>query len=397
MKKTILFISYSNITDPIIHSQGLPLLKSLAGEGYTCSFISSEKSNENSDIKNRIYNKYSCCITFYSFKLKSSKFIPNWIFSFYLKALQVKKIIEEKNISILHCRSLFPGIIALIVKIFYKKRIKIIYDNRGVYIDEKIYKGHWNANGIKEIVTRKLEKLLIKKCTAQVVVSNYFKSYIIEKNLQYTTNIKEKTFVITNGTKIDESRIFIEKDRSRITGVFVGSAAKWQNLDGVINLIKISQNINKSLYFKIISYNIEVFENAIKQSGLDNSRIELMHVESHKIQAIIASSSFGVLLREDNLINNVASPLKFAEYLSAGLPILISKGIGDTEEVIKKYNIGVIVENEFYEEGLKSMIELLKDEDIHNRCIHIAKKEFNINNNFEKYKMLYNKIVDDKL
>lgn len=395
MKKALLFISNGRITDPIIHSQGLPLLKSLAATGFICNFISFDHSTEEV-AKSTIKNKYKGSITFHDFDFKNIRFVPNWLSSFYLRTIQVKRIIEDQSISILHCRSLFPGIIALFVKMIYNNEIKIIYDNRGVYIDEEIYKGHWKSNGSKEIITRKLEKLLLKNCTAQVVVSDFFKSYIVNKNILNITDIESKTFVITNGTKINERQI-LQKDKNSIVGVFLGSAAKWQNLDGVVALMKISQRLPNFLRYKIISYNIEAYEKVIEQSGLDRSRIEIKNLESHEIQKSIETCSFGILIREDNLINNVATPLKFAEYLSAGLPILISKGIGDTEEIIKKYNVGVVVENELYEEGLIDLIELLKNDDIHKRCMDVAKTEFNIDNSFEKYKMIYKKIVNNKL
>ncbi len=396
MKKTLLFISNGSISDPIIHSQGFPLLKSLSKGGFICNFISVENSTQEI-VRNRIKFEYKDVITFHDFNVKNIKFVPIWLSSFYLQTIQVKKIIEKQSISILHCRSLFPGIIALLVKIIFRKDIKIIYDNRGVYIDEEIYKNHWKANGIKEIITRKIEKLLLKKCDAQVVVSNCFKSYIVRENIREIEDIEKKTFVITNGTKSNCTQILKKKDKNSIVGVFLGSAAKWQNLNGIIELVKASIIISKSLRYKIITYNVAVYENVIKKSELDNNRIKIESLEPHETQRALSTCSFGILLRENNLINNVASPLKFAEYLSAGLPVLISKGIGDTEEIIKKYNVGVVVKNELYEEGLKAMVELLEQEDIQKRCRAVAEKEFNIDSSFKKYKRIYEKIVNSEL
>ena len=83
---------------------------------------------------------------------------------------------------------------------------------------------------------------------------------------------------------------------------------------------------------------------------------------------------------------------KFAEYLSAGLPVLLSEGIGDTESVIRKYNVGVIIKNNDYESAISELQELLNDKDVYHRCLRIADKKFNINISFKQYQEIYDKL-----
>ncbi len=52
---------------------------------------------------------------------------------------------------------------------------------------------------------------------------------------------------------------------------------------------------------------------------------------------------YGLLLREKSITNKVASPVKFAEYLYAGLRVLISPEIGDYSEMVSYYNLGHVV------------------------------------------------------
>jgi len=396
--REILFICDGNILNPIIHSQGLPLLSSLTKIGFSCNFVSFE--NETDELrKSKIKNKYLDSIKFFEIKYKYIRLIPNWILFFYWGIVKIIQIIKVKNISILHCRSLFPGIIALFIKVFYKRDIKIIYDNRGVFIDEEILKGHWKKNGIKALTFRKLEKILLKKCEAHIVVSHYFHDYVIEINKNSIPDLQKKTFVITNGTTVNKNNMQqqIKKNANNIIGVYSGSAAKWQNLNEIVALFKVVTNNFNNLLFKIISYNGEVFRNALDNSEIDASRVEIEGLDSHEVLNSLSACNFGILLRENNLINNVAAPLKFAEYLAAGLPVLISKGVGDTEEIIKKYNVGIVVHDNLYVESMKAMLELLEDETIYQRCLDVAKKEFNIDNCFVKYSDIYNKVVVGQL
>ena len=59
----------------------------------------------------------------------------------------------------------------------------------------------------------------------------------------------------------------------------------------------------------------------------------------------LSAADFGLLLRENNIVNNVASPTKFAEYLMAGLPVIISNGIGDFSYFVRFKNVGICIDS----------------------------------------------------
>jgi hypothetical protein len=61
------------------------------------------------------------------------------------------------------------------------------------------------------------------------------------------------------------------------------------------------------------------------------------------VNKYLCASDYGILLRENSITNQVASPVKFAEYLSAGLKILISENLGDYSEFVTKNKCGTII------------------------------------------------------
>ncbi len=65
----------------------------------------------------------------------------------------------------------------------------------------------------------------------------------------------------------------------------------------------------------------------------------LPHEEVHQA---LAQCDIGLLVRERSVTNEVASPTKFAEYLHAGLPVLISEHIGDLATLVRKHRLGWI-------------------------------------------------------
>lgn len=395
MKQSILFIADSSILNPILHSQGLPLLNYLTKQGYSCHFISFEGKNyySNRSSINISSKKFveelnaPFSITLVSI---NTKFFPGWL-SIYVKGLfKALQIVKKNNIEIIHSRSFSPSIIALSLKLFFKPSIKFLYDNRGVYLDEEVFTGNWKKGGIKIKLARKIEELILNKSDSIVVVSNAFKKYLIQKFF----SIQEKIFVIPNRTKIEYHKELNNQKRlsKKKIGIYSGSAAKWQRVPELSKLINLSLKKNDNISFEILTYEKDKFEVEFEKKSLKG--IKVVKVDSDQVFNHLSQANFGILLRENNLINNVASPLKFAEYLAAGLPVLLSEGIGDTEEIVEKYNVGVIIHNQNYLKALNDLEVLLSDKNLKNRCFNVANELFNIKDSFIQYEKIYENILN---
>lgn len=66
-------------------------------------------------------------------------------------------------------------------------------------------------------------------------------------------------------------------------------------------------------------------------------------LKHHEVQKVLAACDYGILFRENSVTNQVASPTKFAEYLSAGLPVIISENLGDYTEFVLAEKCGMVV------------------------------------------------------
>lgn len=383
MKRNIVFISDSSINNPIIHSQGIPLLKHLVKKNYYCNLVTFERNNGGANsgfVNSKVENINHAKI------LLSDNILPHWLQIIVKGIIYVFNFNRTQKIDLIHARSLSPAIIATVSKILFNRRIKVLYDNRGVFIEEEIYKGNWKEKSCKVKLARYFEKLVINKSDYIVVVSNVFKNYLIENfnNL----NIKNKIKVIPNRTKIPAD---IEKKNKedKIIGIYSGSIVKWQKIEDIINLIKQFLNLNKNLKFVFLTYqDIKLVKS--KFNDLTDDKIEFHNLNPADVSEYLKMGSFAILIREKHLLNRVSSPLKFAEYLANGLPVLISEEIGDTENIILKYGVGVIIKNNNYQKAYYDLIKLLNDPNISDKCFLIAKRKFNIEDSFNEYEAIYN-------
>ena len=381
----ILFISDGPLSNPIIGSQGLPLLEFLAFNGYKCHLLTFEDSEIH--YSQDLESKYHKSIKFIKVFIKKN-ILPDWLNIIIKGLIVVFNLIQSDDIRILHARSFTPALISLMVKKLFRGRIHFIYDNRGLFIEEQIYIGKWRKNGIKVKFARLLEFLILKNSAKIIVVSEAFRKYL---SYNYRKQFDYKISVIRNRTKIKCLKYNRSQIDNKIIGVFSGSVAKWQNISELENLIKIVSEHFGGIAFKIFTYN-DSFQTEANRISLNTSNVEIYHLNPEEVNEMMQTGDFGILLRDKIPINFVASPLKFSEYLASGLPVLLSEGIGDTEYIIDKYKVGVIIRGNNYIEAMNEVLKLLESSDIKERCLLTAEKEFSIIDSFTEYFSIYKEL-----
>jgi glycosyltransferase involved in cell wall biosynthesis len=84
---------------------------------------------------------------------------------------------------------------------------------------------------------------------------------------------------------------------------------------------------------------LETFKNKYRD------RVFMSHVKPNQVHNILKRCDYGIIFRKNNVTNNVSSPVKVAEYLSAGLKVLITSNVGDYSSIIVENKLGFLVNN----------------------------------------------------
>ena len=109
-----------------------------------------------------------------------------------------------------------------------------------------------------------------------------------------------------------------------------------------------------------------------------NILAQVISLPQHEVEKELWKYDFGFLLRDNINVNNVASPIKFLEYVGNGVIPIISEGIGDYSSLVKEKNIGVLESNDI-DSMITKMLELRLREDIQEQLYNIA-SEYTWNN-----------------
>src|SRR3989338_11459019 len=77
-------------------------------------------------------------------------------------------------------------------------------------------------------------------------------------------------------------------------------------------------------------------QNALALKKITCQEITILNTEFENIQNYIRLADVGVFFIKPAFSKKSSCPIKFAEYLASGLPVIINKGVGDTDKIVDR-------------------------------------------------------------
>jgi glycosyltransferase involved in cell wall biosynthesis len=279
-------------------------------------------------------------------------------------------------------------LIALVLKALFGA--KVIFDMRGIFVDEVVEAGIIRAGTVIHAFERATEKLYMHKADVMVAVSQPHRDYLAR--LARDPAMAERCYVIPNSTDPAKfERVKPLKGSSMIRLLYVGQHVVKYDMDGVFEFFRVLTQQHPESYLRIVTYGPpqKLVEKIRSLPEAIQKRVEITNADSQDVPDKMNDSSAGMLLLHDTVGNRVSAPIKLAEYLAAGMPIIVSENIGDAETIIKKYGVGVIVRNKEYESAIRTLVNLLDTPDIEKRCRLAIAGDLSMESSCMKYMELY--------
>lgn len=229
-----------------------------------------------------------------------------------------------------------------------KKIKRLIYDGRGAahaeHLEYDIYSGTGIENSIYNLELNAVRLSDYRIAVSSKLVDYWAKkfAYIPEKEVVIPCTFSNEFHSGRNEHKINIIKKDLGIKRNDIVLIYSGSTAEWQSFNILLTTVTnlLSENQNFKMIF--LSQN----HNAIRKIMNEfPGRIFQFFVPHEEVPIYLDIAHFGLLIRDDTVTNNVSSPVKFAEYLSRGLKIIISPGVGDYTNEIFQHNLGFVIGN----------------------------------------------------
>ncbi len=276
---------------------------------------------------------------------------------------------------VVHLRKQSPKPFDMLKKIF-KKKLKYIIDIEGDFESEidflsnpkHKYKPKFYNNIISSMKTNTInlkEKLF--KADGVFLATEIHKSIYMNR---YGQELNNKLFIIPTG--FDSSKFFIDENKreeyrkkykleDKLVMIYSGNIFySWQNISRTIKLFKLlKKELYQNLYLIILTRKQDFYiaEEFIKKNNLEQEDFLLENVAFDKVNYFLNASDIGILLRDNHILNNIATTAKIGEYLSSGLHVITSKYIGLYSKEMEKASIGILLDDIYDNNEILSKIK----------------------------------------
>ncbi|MBM4133159.1 MAG: glycosyltransferase family 4 protein [Nitrospira sp.] len=391
-----LFVSYNGLLDSLGQSQVLPYLKELRKDGHEVAVLSFERGNELQPERIRALrgelDRAGIRWTWLRYHKKPPVLSTCWdvavgnVVSWWLAL--------RHRAEVLHARSQISAAMAWPVAKLLGRRF--IFDLRGQMAYEYVDGGLWAPDGLLFRLVKRSEAKLVKDADALVVLTRTLAGDV-------TPDAAVVPTVIPTCVDLDRfPRPAPQFPAGAPTMVYCGSLGARYALHLLVRCYVEARKLLPDLALLVVTHtDPAALREALCAAGEDLAYVEITRAEHRSIPEVLARGRFGVLLLQGRRSLRGASPTKVGEYLSCGLPVLASPGIGDCLEQLEGNRVGVVLadhEPASFRAGLHRLLELLAEGPaLRERCRLVAEKEFSLSGvGGPSYRSLYRTLAETR-
>lgn len=369
--KTVLYISYDGLTDPLGQSQILPYIFELSRAGFRFVVISFEKperyEKKGKELREEL-GKYN--IVWLCGRFRSG--IPGFSKMADLREMKRlgRKAYHDYKPAVIHCRSYVASLTGLLLS--EKYQIPFIFDMRGLWADERFDAGIWNrSNPLRRIQYRyfiKKEKDFLVR-SAHVVSLTHKAIEILET--RHRVNIKSKSSVVRTCTdtvffntanravnrKEIRQRLGISEETFLL--VYSGSTGTWYMMKEMLQFFSVLLKIKPDSRFLLLTQSAP--DEIARWVGSDIRDKVIVQAASYSdVCKWLNACDAGIYFIHPWFSKNASTATKTGEMAACGLPV-VANPIGDMEAVFAQHRLGILISDfseNTYETAARELIKI---------------------------------------
>jgi glycosyltransferase involved in cell wall biosynthesis len=396
----VLYIVYWGATEPLGQSLVLPAIKKLAGLGVNLTLVTFEKP---ADLAKQTLIA--------DIRTSLEQLGVNWIplryhqqpkvaFDFLQGLFRTFVIGLRLRPDIVHARTFVAGLIGLFLAPVL--RAKLIYHNEGFFPDEQVDGGVWKRGSAIHRIFKFLEQQMYAQADGIIALSQRAKKDI--GNFRRVARKNTPVIVVPSCVDLQHfqptnSALAVNENELRL--VYVGSVGRRHLLDKIGGLVAVAaQEVGKVHLHVLSQTDKSIVTSMLEAGGLSESNWSYASVPHAEIPQQLKQQHVGLLFYPQGLSEHGGSPTKVGEYWASGLPVLTTPNVSDTDEIIRRERVGVVVEehsDEAYRRAFHELLELLADPELPQRCRRAAEAHYALDRACELQIEFYRNLTDSNL
>ncbi len=386
-----LYISYFGSSKPLVHTQVVPYLATIAQSGIDVTLMTFEDPADAGDdeAERRVRMRHDLSargISWVPLRYHKRPSLAATAYDTLVGIAVAAWLVRSRGIEVVHARNHVPGLMALAIKRLLGT--KVLFDQRGVMAEEYVDAGIWREGSIPFRLIKAVERRLFRDADAIVMLTRRIHEALRERS-QELRQSQVPVEIIPCCVDLERFRqpsSSAARKRLGLEGkrvlVYAGSIGGSYMLDEMLRLFAAGRALDPSLHFLLLSPGGEAaVHQALDRHGIPRDACTTLGVPPAAIPEYLAASDLGVSFAKPCFSRLGCSPTKIGEYLACGLPVITGPGIGDVDDIITGDDVGVLVDrfdDAAYSAAMERALALAGDPAVAGRCRRSAEKNFSL-------------------
>lgn len=388
----ILFLVYWGLNDGLTRSTVLPHLQILSRNRKVKSIILITIERDGGFEQQKLDNKvvHIPWMSSHQYVTKARDFI--------MLPRQVSAIIRRRNIQFVLCRGTPAGAIGYLV--YRKTGIDYAVESFEPHADYMRESGVWRRWDFRYIVQRHWEKKQLKTARYVMPVTKHYRDFLIDQGAE-----PGKVFIMPCAVDLGKFALSLESralTRRAIgigddvtVGIYVGKFGGLYLEEEAFQIFRLAKKYFDKFYLMILSPDDrESIASRLLKAGYIPEEFYIQHTAHEAVPSYLSAADFAFATYKPGYSKRYLSPVKIGEYWAAGLPVLLTDGVGDDHMIIKELKIGSVFSCKGNDFGVSfsELKTMLKEGRVNtNLRVQAVAARYR---NFSQNECVYNTIID---
>lgn len=378
-----LYISYLGLDDPLVWTQVIAYLEGLTAAGHTIHLLTFDGPHDDAQRRSWERGLADRGITWHSCRYHKRPSVPATVFDALVGAVTAAHLVRRHRLDVVHARNHVPAASGLIASRL--SGCGLIFDLRGLMADEYADAGRWKKGGFPYRLTEWIQRSAIRRCSGMVCLTDAVRRHLLEEDRRSVAQVipccADLERIAAQAVRGDAVREGLELGERPVM-VYVGKLGGRYMDRATVDFFKAAQQQIDGLALLILTQaSPEPILDALARSGIAASDFRIARSAPQEVGAYLAAADFGVCFYHRRFSEIAASPTKVGEYLGAGIPVVLSSGVGDFDELLRTEDVGVVAETDSeaaQQSALSALLGLLADPDTPQRCRRVAQQRLSL-------------------
>lgn len=400
-----LYVCYFGLREPLVQTQVVPYLRELVRGGAEVSLLTFEPlparrwpRDELDAWRRRLADDG---IAWESLTYHRRPSLPATAWDVLAGAWHAARIARRRGVGLFHGRSHVGAAIGALARRAVGGRL--VFDFRGLLAEGYVHGGHWRGGGLLYRLTKRAERRLLDAADGFVVLTDR------AVRLLFPAGTRGRPLAVipccvdgarfAGAARHDRDALRREMGlEGRFVLVHTGQLGGYYLTRETVALVAAARREDPSAFALVLTQGPRepaIEELARHGLGPADSRVET--VSPDRVPLHLRAADAGLALIHPGPSDAAMSPTKVGEYLAAGLPVIVTAGIGDLDEHVGGRRVGALLQRldeAGYHDALRELADLRADPTLAARCRETARELYDLETvGGPRYRALYEAVL----